>query len=111
MLDLVVSASPACHFQQLINQLSKQITSRQHKCVLKVIKTQIVVVLLLKHISGFDPFAENVTVTLRPAETISEPKAERPKPPSSLLTDTLQASAPKQIPIVSPDRSLLSTTE
>ncbi|XP_003963837.2 pecanex-like protein 1 isoform X1 [Takifugu rubripes] len=47
--------------------------------------------------------AENVTVTIRPAETISEPKAERPKPPSSLLTDTLQASAPKQIPIVSPD--------
>ncbi|KAF7659007.1 hypothetical protein LDENG_00004300 [Lucifuga dentata] len=50
---------------------------------------------------------DNQTVTLRPDETIKETNAdnqpERPKPPNSLPTDTLQALPPTQIPIVSPD--------
>lgn len=37
-------------------------------------------------------------------ETNTDNKPERPKPPTSLLTDTLQAITPTQIPIVSPDR-------
>lgn len=49
-------------------------------------------------------------MTPRPDDIITESNAdikpERPKPPTSLLTDTLQAIPPKQIPIVSPDRSL-----
>ncbi|KAM3605663.1 uncharacterized protein V6R79_002631 [Siganus canaliculatus] len=50
---------------------------------------------------------ENLSATSRPDETIAEPNAdskpERPRPPSSLPTDTLQALPPTQIPIVSPD--------
>lgn len=36
----------------------------------------------------------------------SDNKPERPKPPKSLLTDTLKATPAPQIPIVSPDRSI-----
>ncbi|KAK2824477.1 hypothetical protein Q5P01_021652 [Channa striata] len=50
---------------------------------------------------------ENQSVTSRLDETITETntdnKAERPKPPTSLLTDTLQTIPPTHIPIVSPD--------
>ncbi|XP_076598934.1 pecanex-like protein 2 isoform X2 [Chaetodon auriga] len=50
---------------------------------------------------------ENLTATSRPDQTITETntdnKPERPKPPTSLPTDTLQALPPTQIPIVSPD--------
>ena len=67
---------------------------------------------LLAHIAAFGPLAENPSVTPRPAEAMTEPgsdtKAERPKPPTSLLADALQALPPKPMPIVSPDRSLLA---
>ncbi|XP_044070859.1 pecanex-like protein 1 isoform X2 [Siniperca chuatsi] len=50
---------------------------------------------------------ECLSATSRPDETITETntdnKPERPKPPTSLPTDTLQAIPPTQIPIVSPD--------
>ncbi|KAM8738092.1 pecanex-like protein 2 [Acanthopagrus schlegelii] len=50
---------------------------------------------------------ENLSATSRQDETITETntdkKTERPKPPTSLPTDTLQALPPTQIPIVSPD--------
>ncbi|XP_035518857.1 pecanex-like protein 1 [Morone saxatilis] len=50
---------------------------------------------------------ENLSAKSRPEEMITEPntdnKPERPKPPTSLPTDTLQAIPPTQIPIVSPD--------
>ncbi|KAG8000227.1 Pecanex-like protein 2 [Nibea albiflora] len=50
---------------------------------------------------------ENLSPVSRPDETITETnmenKPERPKPPTSLPTDTLQAMPPTQIPIVSPD--------
>ncbi|TMS04340.1 Pecanex-like protein 2, partial [Larimichthys crocea] len=50
---------------------------------------------------------ENLSPASRPDETITETntenKPERPKPPTSLPTDTLQAIPPTQIPIVSPD--------
>ncbi|XP_029961824.1 pecanex-like protein 1 [Salarias fasciatus] len=50
---------------------------------------------------------ENHSVTSKPDETITETntenKPERPKPPTSLPTSTLQALPPTQIPIVSPD--------
>ncbi|XP_051275744.1 pecanex-like protein 1 isoform X2 [Dicentrarchus labrax] len=50
---------------------------------------------------------ENLSANSRPEETITESntdnKPERPKPPTSLPTDTLQAIPPTQIPIVSPD--------
>lgn len=40
----------------------------------------------------------------------SDNKPERPKPPKSLLTDTLKATPAPQIPIVSPDRSIHTHT-
>ncbi|XP_027133563.1 pecanex-like protein 1 isoform X2 [Larimichthys crocea] len=50
---------------------------------------------------------ENLSPASRPDETITETntenKPERPKPPTSLPTDSLQAIPPTQIPIVSPD--------
>ncbi|XP_042358651.1 pecanex-like protein 2 [Plectropomus leopardus] len=50
---------------------------------------------------------ENLSSSSRQDETITETttdkKPERPKPPTSLPTDTLQAIPPPQIPIVSPD--------
>ncbi|XP_031729681.1 pecanex-like protein 1 isoform X2 [Anarrhichthys ocellatus] len=50
---------------------------------------------------------ENLSVTSRQDETIIETntdnKPERPKPPTSLPTDSLKAIPPTQIPIVSPD--------
>ncbi|XP_030604547.1 pecanex-like protein 1 [Archocentrus centrarchus] len=50
---------------------------------------------------------ENQSALSRPDETVSETntnnKPERPKPPTSLPTNTLQAIPPTQIPIVSPD--------
>ncbi|KAK2921711.1 hypothetical protein Q8A73_001196 [Channa argus] len=50
---------------------------------------------------------ENQSLTSRPNETIRETntdnKPERLKPPTSLLTDTLQTIPPTHIPIVSPD--------
>ncbi|KAM6998018.1 pecanex-like protein 2 isoform 2-T2 [Tautogolabrus adspersus] len=50
---------------------------------------------------------ENLSATSRPDKTITEPntdsKPARPKPPTSLPTDKLQAIPPTQIPIVSPD--------
>ncbi|KAG7228569.1 hypothetical protein INR49_007743 [Caranx melampygus] len=50
---------------------------------------------------------ENLSVASRPDDTASETKTEskpeRPKPPTSLPTDTLQAIPPTHIPIVSPD--------
>ncbi|XP_068423984.1 pecanex-like protein 2 isoform X2 [Clinocottus analis] len=50
---------------------------------------------------------ENLSMTSRQDETIIENntdnKPERPKPPTSLPTDTLKAIQPTQIPIVSPD--------
>ncbi|XP_034753486.1 pecanex-like protein 2 isoform X1 [Etheostoma cragini] len=50
---------------------------------------------------------ENLSMTSRQDETITETntdnKPERPKPPTSLLTNTLQAIPPTHIPIVSPD--------
>ncbi|KAK9541360.1 hypothetical protein VZT92_001411 [Zoarces viviparus] len=50
---------------------------------------------------------ENLSVTSRQDETITETntdnKPERPKPPTSLPTDSLKAVPPTQIPIVSPD--------
>ncbi|XP_073337341.1 pecanex-like protein 2 [Pagrus major] len=50
---------------------------------------------------------ENLSATSRQDETITDTstdkKPERPKPPTSLPTDTLQALPPTQIPIVSPD--------
>ncbi|XP_068575808.1 pecanex-like protein 2 isoform X3 [Cebidichthys violaceus] len=50
---------------------------------------------------------ENLSLTSRQDETIIETntdnKPERPKPPTSLPTDTLKAIPPTQIPIVSPD--------
>ncbi|XP_026209574.1 pecanex-like protein 1 [Anabas testudineus] len=49
----------------------------------------------------------SVSVTSKPDETITETntdnKPERPKPPTSLLTDTQQTIPPTHIPIVSPD--------
>ncbi|CAG10054.1 unnamed protein product [Tetraodon nigroviridis] len=51
---------------------------------------------------------EHVSATPRAAEPAAEPKpeagAERPRPPTSLLADALQALPPKRIPVVSPDR-------
>uniref|UniRef100_A0A3P8UW25 Pecanex-like protein n=1 Tax=Cynoglossus semilaevis TaxID=244447 RepID=A0A3P8UW25_CYNSE len=50
---------------------------------------------------------ESVCVTSRPEDTTNHPKtedrAERPKPPTSLQTDTLQTGPLTNIPIVSPD--------
>ncbi|XP_029377036.1 pecanex-like protein 2 [Echeneis naucrates] len=50
---------------------------------------------------------ENLSFTSRPDETVTETnmenKPERPKPPTSLPTDTLKAIPPPHIPIVSPD--------
>lgn len=57
-----------------------------------------------------DLFAATQNPTSRADETTTEDnsdnKLERPKPPTSLLTNTLQATPATQIPIVSPDRSL-----
>ncbi|KAF0027060.1 hypothetical protein F2P81_019801 [Scophthalmus maximus] len=57
---------------------------------------------------GLEPKQEeNLSTTSRPddtlAETNTENKPERPKPPSSLPTDTLKAIPLTHIPIVSPD--------
>ncbi|KAG7511799.1 pecanex 2 [Solea senegalensis] len=49
---------------------------------------------------------ENLSMNSRPDDTLSKTdtdKTERPKPPTSLPTDTLQAMPLTQIPIVSPD--------
>ncbi|XP_022619371.1 pecanex-like protein 1 [Seriola dumerili] len=55
---------------------------------------------------------ENLSMTSRPDDTVTETKTEskpeRPKPPTSLPTDTLQALPPTHIPIVSPDRYLIA---
>lgn len=76
------------------------------------IRANFIMLIPKEQISVFDLFAENLNVTSRPDVTITETntdnKPERPKPPTSLLTDTLQAIPPTQIPIVSPDRSLHS---
>lgn len=57
---------------------------------------------------SFNPCTENQSATSKQDETVTDSntdnKPERPKPPTSLPTNTLQAIPPTQIPIVSPDR-------
>ncbi|CAL8298952.1 unnamed protein product [Merluccius merluccius] len=55
---------------------------------------------------------EDPGTSAKPGEAFAEPKGEsprkRPKPPTSLGTDTLQAIPPTRIPIVSPDSALFA---
>lgn len=68
-------------------------------------------IILYFHVFAADLFAVTQNPTSRADETTTEGnnsdnKPERPKPPTSLITDTLKATPATQIPIVSPDRSL-----
>lgn len=68
-------------------------------------------IILYFHVFASDLFAVTQNPTSRADETTTEDnnsgnKPERPKPPTSLITNTLQATPATQIPIVSPDRSL-----
>lgn len=68
-------------------------------------------IILYFRVFASDLFAVTQNPTSRADETTTEDnnsdnKPERPKPPTSLITDTLRATPATQIPIVSPDRSL-----
>lgn len=92
-------------------QAAKEADSQAAGCCLCCLALTCTFLPPFTHISASDLLAENLEATPRAAETTSEPKseprAERPKPPSSLLAEAPQARPPKPIPIVSPDRSLL----